>query len=89
MNKVFLSAFRKGLLSGRRGEPESVCPYNAFDMCRGVPTWSLAFYRHWIDGYRWGVAGCDCSNPCPGPGWEREMSWQYSDTCLIHKETLL
>ena len=46
------AAFDKGIAAAARGEPESACPYRDERTDRGGVTFSRAFRRAWLHGYR-------------------------------------
>lgn len=45
-------AARKGAKAKADGLPESACPYDDKRKADGRLTWSRAFQRAWLDGYR-------------------------------------
>lgn len=54
MNPALHGAYRKGLAAGEAGEPVTACPYRDQRKLDGRLTWSRAFVRAWVDGWRIG-----------------------------------
>ena len=56
-NPAFTAAREKGRKAGAEGKPKSACPYGDHRTHRGAITWSRAFQRAWVEGWRAGRAG--------------------------------
>lgn len=82
-NKAVEGARVKGALARRAGKPERACPYGDERTHTGSVTFSRAFLRAWLDGWRTAdadlAAGCDCQAPYVVSG-----AAGFSDSCPVH-----